>query len=134
MRNLLRKMILPLSLAICCVVFAFSGCEIKKTYELTTYYTVGEYSGHRVDFVKIEYKNADYSAVVVEYCVDDVYIRTLANPSLKYIVYTNDKDFLVLRAAYEEGYITHDDLLAIAEAEAPHDTLKNEGNSENIPR
>jgi hypothetical protein len=130
MRNLLRKMILPLCLIACCIVFY--GCG--KESAVHTYYTVGEYSGHRVDFVRIEPKYGAYAAVVVKYCVDDVYIMTMPDPGYDYAVYINDKDFLLLQTAYEQGYITHDDLLAIAEAEAPHDTLKDEDNLKNIPR
>ena len=76
--------------------------------------------------MRVEYLDADVSDVVVKYYVDDVYIKTCPTSACKYFVYTNGDDYMHLSEAYETGLITHDDLLAIAEAEKPYDSLYDE--------
>lgn len=120
----LLKLVLIAAAVLCCLSFA--ACEQRETTIIHTVRTVGTYSGYRVDCVWFEHKDANVVAVVEEYTVDDVYIQTFPDPSYKYLVYLNDKDWVHLNIAYEEGLITYDDLLAIAEAEAPYDNLKND--------
>jgi hypothetical protein len=87
--------------------------------ELRTCYTVGTYSGYRVDMAQRILKDSDVNTVIVKYYVDDVFIGELSDPSYNYYVYITEKDPIILKTAYAEGYITHDDLLAIAEIENP---------------
>lgn len=103
--------------------FFCGACEKDET-TIHTIRTVGTFSGYRVDFIRFEHKNAGVPAVIVEYCVGDVYIQTCPYSSYKYLVYKSEKDWLHLSDAYEQGLITHDDLLAIAKAEEPYDNLK----------
>lgn len=105
---------------------SLGACEDKDDATIHTIYTVGNYSGYRVDFVRVEHKDAYVNCRIVEYCVDDVYIMTRPDPSYHYFVYTSEKDYVELKTAYEQGLVTRDDIVAIAEAEKPHDTLKNE--------
>lgn len=89
--------------------------------------TVGMFSGYRVDYIRIEYTDGTAgTAVEVKYYVDDVYIKTCANSSYDYYVYITEKKHILLGDAYEQGLLTHDDLLAVAEAEKPYDTLYDE--------
>ena len=77
-----------------------------------------------VEVVCIEEPGVFVNLVAKEYYVDDVYIRTFPNPVSSYILYTSETEYVDLKEAYEQGLITHDDLLAIAEAEEPRDNLK----------
>ena len=92
--------------------------------KIYTIRNVGTFSGFRVDYVMVTYSDADVSAVISEYFVDDVYIQTRPDPSYDYLVYISEKNYLYLKAAYEEGIITHRDLLAIAKAEATYAIYK----------
>ena len=104
----------------------FSACDSNDNKIIHTIRTVVTFSGYRVDYVRVEYLDADVSDVVVKYYVDDVYIKTCPTSAYKYFVYTNGDDYMHLSKAYETGLITHDDLLAIAEAEKPYDSLYDE--------
>ena len=100
-----------------------AACTDNGKTTITTIRTVGTFSGCRVDLVRMETEGAAVPDVVVEYTVDDVYIATLGNPSYKYLAYTSEDDYLLLPQAYKQGLIGRDDLLAIAKAEEPYDTL-----------
>lgn len=123
-----------LIISVCIVIIAIIICvslymfniDNKDNKIIHNIRTVGTFSGHRVDSVRVEYIGANVSTVIVKYTVDDVYICTFPDPSYDFIVYTNKNDYLYLKTAYEQGLITHDDLLAIAEAEKPYDNLYDE--------
>ena len=100
-----------------------AACTDNGKTTIATIRTVGTFSGCRVDLVRMETEGAAVPDVVVEYTVSDVYIATLGNPSYKYLAYTSEDDYLLLSQAYEQGLIGRDDLLAIAKAEEPYDTL-----------
>ncbi len=110
---------------------ALGACTNDNTITHTIR-TVGTFSGYRVDCVWVEYNDAFVSPVEVKYYVDDVYIQTFPDPSYDYYVYITEKEHLHLGDAYEQGLLTHNDLLAIAEAEKPYDNLYNEDTDEPI--
>ena len=125
MKKKLSVIVIAIGILLSCASL-FACAEEEDNKIIHTLRTVGTFSGYRVDYVWVEYLDADVNAVEVEYYVDDVYILTCPDPSYKYCVYTSEKDYMYLKAAYEAGLITHDDLLAIAKAEEPYDTLKHE--------
>lgn len=104
------------------ITAAYLDWKEKQGAEIRTCYTVGTFSGYRVDL--IQWRDTGAFCVLTPYYVDDVYISTFPDTSYTYIVYTSETDYVILEKAYEQSLITHDDLLAIAEAEKPRDNLK----------
>ena len=95
----------------------FAACGEKDSSQVTVAHTVGTFSGYCVDLAKITIPDTDVPEVVVDYEVDGVFIASLPNPSWKYIVWTDEDNYIYLNKAYEEGIITYDDLVAIAKVE-----------------
>lgn len=123
-----KKLILFLTLiGILSVCFPLSSCGQNSNKIIHTIRNVGTYSGYRVDYIWVEFTDGTAVAdVVALYYVDDVYIKTFATSLFDYLVYTSETHYVYLSVAYEQGLVTRDDLLAIAEAEKPYDTLYDE--------
>ena len=98
--ELKKKLILFLTLiGILSVCLLLCSCGKNSKTIVHTVYTVGTYSGYRVDCVRFERKNEGYNEVEVEYYVDDVYISTFPNPTYNYLVYTSESDYVILKNA-----------------------------------
>ncbi len=124
MRKRFLSLILCVGALFVCLFFA--SCEKEEEMTVYTIRTVGTFSGHRVDYVRREWKDADVVTVVVEYRIDGIYIFTLPSPAYAYMVDVDGKEQKNLSVAYEEGLVTRDDLVAIAEAEKPFDVCRDE--------
>lgn len=102
-----------------------AACGEKDSRQVTVAHTVGTFSGYRVDLAKITTPDTDVAEVVVDYEVDGVFIASLPNPSWKYIVWTDEDNYIYLNKAYEQGIISRDDLVAISAAEGGYDEKGN---------
>ncbi len=119
-----------MSIALIFSCFSFASCKKEEDQVIIhTIRTVGTYSGYRVDSARIEIKNFNTFDVVSPYYVDDVYISTFPTPGYGYLAYNDKNEYVHLTEAYAQGLITHDDLLAIAEAEKPYDNLRQDNDS-----
>lgn len=83
----------------------------------------GEYSGHEVYYAVYGPYGQDYADVLTRLYVDDVYLFTAPNASYTCIIPTEDGNYMLLSDAYSQGLVSHDDLVALAAAEAEYDTL-----------
>lgn len=117
----MKKKFYRFSVIVCTLLLCLSLCACGARIEICIIRTVGTFSGCRVEVARFESRDELVGEVVVEYSVDDVYIGSLPSSAYEYLVYTDETHWTRLRDAYEDGVITHDDLLAIAEAEKPYD-------------
>lgn len=118
MKKILR-LLACLVLCVCC--FFPVSCKEKDSLgekTLSTIYTVGTFSGYRVDYVKVSYSSgAEVGATVKDYYVDDIFIARVPTALYQYYVFVTEKEPVSLKKAYEEGIVTREDVLAISEAE-----------------
>lgn len=98
----------------CCVLL---GACSNGNVTVETIYTVGTFSGHRVDFVKMKVEDAWETPVTEEYYVGETYIATIPSPSYDYLVYIEEDEYVTLKNAYDQGIVTDEDVFAIAEIE-----------------
>lgn len=104
---------------VCLSSLAACGTQ-KSEKQVDVAYTVGTYSGYRVDLVQI--LGVEAAAVIVDYEVGGVYIASLPDPSWEYVVEESDDERIYLTDAYLIGIISRADLLAIADAEEDYFT------------
>ncbi|MCD8307082.1 MAG: hypothetical protein LUD51_02480 [Clostridia bacterium] len=130
MRKRLAAIIMTVAVALCAIAacLGVAACTIgdvdaedKGTLVVETQRDVGEYSGHEVYYAKYYYAGSDVNAVVTTIEIDGVYIFSPGDPSYTYVVDLGEGEYIRLYEAYEQELISHDDLEAIAEAEAQYD-------------
>ncbi len=102
---------------VCLSSLAACGTQ-KSEKQVDVAYTVGTYSGYRVDLVQI--LGVEAAAVIVDYEVGGIYINSLPDPSWKYVVWTGEDEYLVLTAAYEQGLVTMSDIIEISKEEGAY--------------
>ncbi len=115
MKKILR-LLACLVLCVCCFLPVSCGENYMDEFRVFRKIgLIGEYSGYPVYFVYREYKDEDPADDSFhDYYVDDVYIDEVGGMEQYYLFVTEEKP-LLLHQAYAQGYLTHDDLLAIAE-------------------
>lgn len=118
----MRRFLLCAVLAIATVFCVPLGACSNENVTVETIYTVGTFSGYRVDFVKMEFKDEWVTPVTEEYYVGETYIATIPSPSYDYLVYIEEDEYVTLKNAYDQGIVTDEDILAIAEIEAQRDS------------
>jgi hypothetical protein len=110
-KTVLKVVLVLMTLFVAAMFLA--ACNEKANY--SDLYDLGTYNNYNVVIRKYENKDVNTNEVVVDVYVGETYICSLPNTAYKIVVLTNGGDGVSLQKAYENGYITDNDLVSISQ-------------------